>query len=260
MPKHSDLQPLGGYARQYLDLLSSLGRAMTTKESVFRVFERWLVSQGIRDIREITPELLSRWRVEMATGLHPRTVEGRLSEIRRFFLFLHSRGVLFKNPAESLLHEAVPRTLPYVFTVQDVRRLLTEGVAAIPYRYTGLRKWVQKTAYTLFHLLYATGMRRSEALGLRVRDLDFEARTIEIRKTKFHKERTIPIGSRAAQNLRAYLAERRARAGELLGTLCRRGVRDQAKVMLEDFVIRQAGPVRGDCRKRQRHPDGLQPR
>ncbi len=217
MPKHSNLQPLGGYARRYLDLLSSLGRVMATKESAFRVFERWLAAQGIRGIREITPEILGRWRVQMAHSLHPRTIEQRVSEIRRFFLFLHSRGVLFKNPAESLPHEAVPRTLPFVFTVEEVKRLLTQGVAAIPYRYAGLRKWVQKTAYTLFHLLYATGMRRSEALGLRVRDLDLEARTIAIHRAKFHKERTIPIGSRAAENLRAYLAERRARQGELLG-------------------------------------------
>lgn len=216
MPKNSDPQPLGGYARQYLDLLSSLGRVMTTKESVFRIFERWLVSQGIRDIREISSELLGRWQAQMTTGLHPRTVEGRLSEIRRFFLFLHSRGVIFKNPAESLPREAVPRTLPFVFTVNDVRRLLTEGVAAISYRYAGLRPWTRRTAYTLFYLLYAAGMRRSEALGLRIRDLDCEARTIEIRRTKFHKERTIPIGLRAAHNLRTYLAERRARQGELL--------------------------------------------
>jgi site-specific recombinase XerD len=217
MPKCSEPKPLGDHAEKYLALLESLGRVMASKESCFRLFEHWLVEAGIQGIDDITPEVLARWRTAMAARLHPNTAQHRLSEIRRFFLFLYSRGILRSNPAAALPHESVPRTPPFVFTVEAVKRLLTEGVAAIRFEHPGgLREYAQMTAYTLFHLLYATGMRRSEVLQLRVRDFDVLAGTLAIRKTKFHKERTIPLGARAAHNLRAYLAERRSRQGELL--------------------------------------------
>jgi integrase/recombinase XerD len=216
MPKIFDPGPLGEHALEYLHLLRALGRSMRTRESGFRTFALWLEKRGIRGITEVTADVLSAWRVEMAGRLHPRTLELRVGELRRFFLFLHSRGKIPRNPAETIPHSNPPRTSAHVFTVEEVRRLLKEGVAGITWtRNRGLEGFARLTAYTLFHLIYAAGLRRSEALGLVVRDLDLEERLLTIRKTKFYKERTIPIGRRAAQNLRAYLAERRLRQGEL---------------------------------------------
>ena len=207
MPKHSNPKPLGDHAKRYLDLLGSLGRVLTSPVSMFKLFERWLAQNGIEEIGQISSEHLGRWRLEMAARLHPRTVQLRTGQIRRFFLHLYSRGILSRDPARLLPHHHVPKTSSFVFTLGEIRRILTEGVAAFEVPY------VRITAYTLFHCLYATGMRRSEALNLEVADLDLGGQKLHIRRTKFHKERVIPIGNRVTENLRAYLRTRCRRNG-----------------------------------------------
>ena len=209
MPRSSEPNPLGNHARDYLALLESLGRVIRSTRSVFKLFAAWLAEHGVRDVREITPALLETWRVETAARNHPRTLEQKVQRIRRFFLHLFTRGVLAADPAALLPHRRVPRMDPFVFTLEEVRRLLTEGVAAIEVPFFRL------TAYTFFHLLYATGMRRSEALQLKVQDLDLETRTLHILRTKFHKERMIPFGNRALENLKTYLRARCERHGML---------------------------------------------
>lgn len=193
-------------------MLESVGRVIATQRSAFKLFAAWLARQGVRDVRAVTPEILGRWRTELSGQVHPRTLDQRVQMIRRFFLHLFTRGVLKSDPATLLPHVRVVRAAPFILTVEEVRRLLTEGVAAIQYPFFRL------TAYTLFHLLYATGMRRSEALRLEVRDLDLEGGTLHIRKTKFHKERLIPVGRRAMENLRIYLRARCERHGMLRAT------------------------------------------
>jgi site-specific recombinase XerD len=207
MPKHSNSKPLGDHAKRYLDLLGSLGRALKQPVGALRLLERWLLENGVHEIGQISPEHLGRWRLEMAARLHPRTVQARTGHIRRFFLHLYSRGILSSNPTRLLPHDHVPRPSSFVFTLEEIRRILTEGLRTFEVPF------VRITAYTLFHLFYATGMRRSEALNLEVADLDLGGQKLHIRRTKFHKERVIPIGKRVTENLRAYLRARCRRNG-----------------------------------------------
>lgn len=209
MPKRCEPGPLAKHIRDYIALLRSLARKATTVDSNLRAMDAWLARQKVTDIRAITGEVLCRWVAEESARLHPWTLGMRTADARRFFLHLYSRGILPANPAALLPLRPKPDYLPFVFTVDEVRKILTDGVAALREPFSRL------TAYTLFHLIYATGMRRSEALALRLRDFDFSEKLLHIRRTKFHKERKIPIGRRAIANLEAYLAERRRRHGPL---------------------------------------------
>lgn len=211
MPKRSrPAGPLAKPVREYLELLGSLGQKAHAVRSCLRMLGRWLATRRITRPREIVPSVLLEWQKDAAARLHPMTLSTYTGTVKRFFLHLYSRGILPTNPAALLAATFRPHYLPHVFTPEDVRRILTAGLAAFKDPFTCL------TAYTLFHLLYATGMRRSEALALRRSDMDLGERLLHIRRTKFHKERKIPIGARVAANLEAYLKERARRHGPLV--------------------------------------------
>jgi integrase len=90
---------------------------------------------------------------------------------------------------------------PFIFTAEQIRRLL-EYAAGLPPR-GSLRPW----AYcTLFSLLAVTGMRISEALGLRLEDVTPDG--LMIRKTKFQKSRILPLHPSTHAGLEKYLRNR----------------------------------------------------
>jgi integrase len=95
---------------------------------------------------------------------------------------------------------AVKHFTPYVFTAEEMRRLLA---AADDLRaYTA---WPQRSQVmpAIFRLLYGCGLRASEARGLRVRDVDLAEGLLTIRRAKFDKDRLVPL----ALPLSAYLQE-----------------------------------------------------
>ena len=105
-----------------------------------------------------------------------------------------------KNPARSLPSPRVPKTLPRAMTLPDTERLLDAGdEPPFPER-----------DRALFELLYATGMRVSEAAGLDLEDVDFASRLLRV-TGKGNKERVAPFGEAAEEALAAYLPIRRER-------------------------------------------------
>ena len=95
----------------------------------------------------------------------------------------------------------MPRTLPRALTLADTEDLLAEGRPdSVPER-----------ERALFELLYATGLRVSEAAGLDVEDLDLGSRLVRV-VGKGSKERIVPFGEEAEDALRAYLPVRAALA------------------------------------------------
>lgn len=90
-------------------------------------------------------------------------------------------------PPSDLLHHRPRRARPYLYSEQDIKRLLrpTEGLRPAG----GLRGF---TYATLLGLLVVTGLRISEALALWVKDVDLQQSLLTIRKTKFGKYAALP--------------------------------------------------------------------
>lgn len=80
------------------------------------------------------------------------------------------------------------RLTPHIYTDEETQQLLRHADCLVPLG--GLRPLMYRT---LFGLLAAVGLRLSEALKLRVGDVDLEAATITVRQSKFHKSRCLPI-------------------------------------------------------------------
>jgi integrase/recombinase XerC len=137
--------------------------------------------------------------------LSNRSLARHLSTLRSFFRWACREGHLEKSPAKGLPAPRVPRTLPRALTLRDTESLLeTEDEGALPER-----------ERALFELLYATGLRVSEAAGLDVEDVDLSSRLLRA-EGKGRKERIVPFGEAAEDALRAWLPVRlRLRRGSV---------------------------------------------
>lgn len=133
-------------------------------------------------------------------GLANRSLSRHLSTLRSFFRWACRQGYLAKSPARGLPAPRVPKSLPRALTLADTDSLLDapeEG--SFPERDSAL-----------FELLYATGLRVSEAAGLDLEDVDFSARMARV-VGKGGKERIVPFGEEAEASLRDYLPHRAER-------------------------------------------------
>ena len=138
--------------------------------------------------------------------LSNRSLARHLSTLRSFLRWACREGHLEKNPARGLASPRVPRTLPRAMSLPDTERLLSaEEETFVPER-----------ERALFELLYATGLRVSEAAGLDLEDVDLDGRLVRV-TGKGSRERIVPFGETAGDALRAYFPSRAAlrhRAGE----------------------------------------------
>lgn len=134
-------------------------------------------------------------------GLGPRSVARHLSAIRQFHRFLVREGHASEDPTSHLESPRPWHRLPTVLSSDEVDRLLACSERTTP---QGLRD------RAMLELLYASGLRVSELVGLRLADLDLAVGVVRV-LGKGHKERLVPLGDAAAQSLRAYLGDGRPR-------------------------------------------------
>lgn len=128
-------------------------------------------------------------------GLSKVTIARRIATIRSFFRFMHREGYVPANPALGLTRPKQDRRLPSFLSMEEAARLMEapkgDGFSAARDR-------------AILETLYSTGLRVSELVGLRVRDVDLiggSLRTVG----KGRKERLVPVGSYSIQAIRAYL-------------------------------------------------------
>jgi site-specific recombinase XerD len=150
-------------------------------------------------------------------GYARRTVQRRLSALRTFLRYLTREGVLTGTFLARLPMPKTRLTLPKVFTVDEMARLLAAAPPGDPFP---LRR------QALLELLYGAGLRIGEAHRLDVGDVDFAAREVRV-QGKGGRERLVPFGRPAAAALARYLEGERARLGPPRGALFlgRRGER-----------------------------------
>jgi len=134
-------------------------------------------------------------------GLSPRSVARHLAAIRQFHRFLVREGHSTDDPTAHLESPRPWRRLPTVLSSEEVERLLALRAATSP---QALRD------HAMLEVLYASGLRVSELVGLRLADLDLSVGVVRV-LGKGDKERLVPLGEVAVASLRAYLAHGRPR-------------------------------------------------
>jgi len=145
------------------------------------------------------PELQSYMEQLSANGLSARTAARRLSALRQFFRFLHGEGWRDDDPTAQLESPRQGRRLPKVLSEEEVDRLL--AAARSKQGPEGVR------LVALLELLYATGLRVSELVGLPYSAVAREPEMLLVRG-KGERERLVPIGAAARAALADYKAVR----------------------------------------------------
>lgn len=130
------------------------------------------------------------------------SIHRKVASLRTFFRFLCREGVMEMNPAKLVATPRVERTLPNHLSIEQMVRFIeTPDTETL----------LGKRDRSMLELLYASGLRVSELVGLNITDVDFTNLTVRV-KGKGRKERIVPFGQHALRALQDYLAVR----GELL--------------------------------------------
>lgn len=135
---------------------------------------------------------------EILKGKSKTTVARKLSTLRSFFSYLYSEGMIKFNPARVVLSVKTVKALPKFLTVDDAFRVVE---APSEDRFT-----VQRDR-AILEILYGSGIRVSELCGLNLDDIDLKEGLIKVRG-KGNKERIVPLGQKAKEALKKYLATR----------------------------------------------------
>jgi len=158
---------------------------------------------GVSTVEALTPGRFTTYASDLNTSgkFATATVRRRLASLRRFSRFLQRRGFLESDPFPPRLRAPRAEILPQAITYEEVTRLLAAPDTSTP---LGVRD------RALLETLYASGMRISECVGLKLANLDLNAGFARVRG-KGGKVRVCPLGDYAVDWLRRYLNEVRPR-------------------------------------------------
>lgn len=190
------------FIKDYLSYLQvEKGLSQNTLDSYqrdLRSLERFARKAG-REVRELSKSDLTAWvKGQAVEGASPVSVARRISSAKGFFNYLLRDGIITVAPHTELMGPGLPKKIPTYLQVEEVDALL----AVLDLRsQTGVRD------RAIIELLYATGVRVSELVNLRVSDLSLERALLSCRG-KGSKQRYIPLGKSAVASLRDYLGVR----------------------------------------------------
>jgi integrase/recombinase XerD len=169
--------------------------------------EVWAEAHGKR-IEELTRTNLREWIAELSRdGLAPSSVSRAVSAARGLYRFLMLDGHIKSHPAEDLSTPQRGAYLPRFLTEDEIERLLAAPDTSTA---EGLRD------RSILELMYATGLRISELVSMKLADVDIDGGLI-VCHGKGSKERRVPIGRSATHWLQQYMTVR-ARSGKAHAT------------------------------------------
>ena len=140
--------------------------------------------------------------------VQPVSLARKISAIRQFFQFCCLEKNFDKNPAEEITPPKIPQRLPRSLNMDEVNQILKAADEGLPYLGPDSED-LKARDRALFYLLYATGMRISEILGLTLHQLNLTSGYFRV-IGKGDKERITPFVPSASERLRTYLENHRA--------------------------------------------------
>jgi integrase/recombinase XerD len=168
----------------YLAMRRGLGFKLIQMECWLWDFAAFMEAQSALCV---TIELALHWAMQSADA-HPSCWAKRLTAVRCFARHRSAADPRTEIPVWGLLPYGPKRAKPYLCTEQEIEHLMQAAKALPPSN--GVRGW---TSYCLFGLLAVTGLRISEALALKRRDVDLQRGLLTIRGAKFNKCRLVPL-------------------------------------------------------------------
>lgn len=158
-------------------------------------FEDYLKARGVENVRDASSTDVVAYLMELKNeGKSKSTSNRKLSSIRSYFKFLIKEGVVSENPTEDIKTPRAPRKEIEFLTLEEVETLLDSPEASI--------KGIRDKA--ILEVLYATGIRVSELVELKVKDVNFRMGFVTC-SGSHGKARIVPMGTMARRALDNYM-------------------------------------------------------
>lgn len=155
----------------------------------------FLEGQGITEVEKVTKTSLNSYILFLEKqGKATTTISREMASMKAFFNYLYREERIRRDPSELLKSPKIEKKAPVILSVDEVNALLEQPGASSP-------KEIRDKA--MMELLYATGIRVSELIGLELRDLNMQVGYITCRDVQ--KERMVPFGKTTKQSLAVYL-------------------------------------------------------
>ncbi|RGN46702.1 MULTISPECIES: site-specific tyrosine recombinase/integron integrase [unclassified Bacteroides] len=151
-------------------------------------------------VEEVDSDLIRQWEISlMEKGYTSTSVNRKLSTLRSFYRFLLIRGKVEKDPVRKVTGPKNKKPLPSFLKEEEMNRLIDE--TDFGQGFIGCRDKM------IIEMFYATGMRRSELIGLNDVDVDFPASLVKV-TGKRNKQRLIPFADELRQSMEEYIKVR----------------------------------------------------
>lgn len=178
----------------------------------------------IKKLSDINHVLIRSWVVElMEQKISPRSVNRKITTLKTFYKYLLRQGIATENPMLKIMSPKTSKRLP-VFVEKDNMNTLIDTIA-FGDDLEGIRNKL------IIELFYATGIRLSELINLKLVNVDLEACQIKV-LGKRNKERIIPFSNEIKNSIQDYMDKKPGLPGEFLFQL------KSGKKMYEKFVYR----------------------
>ena len=185
--------------QDFISYLHNVKKTSANTESSYKrdltKFKKYFEMQGVDDVTKITATGLQSYILYLEkNNFAAATVSRSIAAIKALFHYLFKEGIVSEDVSESLKAPKIEKKLPEILTTNEVNRLLEQphGTSA---------KEIRDRA--MLELLYATGIRVSELIGLKIGDVNLQVGYIMCHDS--HKERVVPFGAPAKRALTDYL-------------------------------------------------------
>ncbi|MEJ6613340.1 MAG: tyrosine-type recombinase/integrase [Saprospiraceae bacterium] len=184
-----------------------------------------LETYEIKDIRKVSFFHIRSYIVDlMKNGMSAKSVNRKISSLRSFYKYLIKKSIVDKNPMLKVISPKIPKRLPDYVSKTDIESLFDSISLGDTYG--------ESRNYIVMLLLYNTGMRKSELIGLTEESIDFAQQRITV-LGKGNKQRIIPVTNDLLSKIRKYIQIRNqsfeSRKSSLLLT-------DKGKIMYPKLV------------------------
>jgi len=173
--------------------------SLASYRSDLKHFSAWLNKHKHPTLPLATEAALMAFVANLSTTLRASSQARYISTLRRYYRHLLARGRIAADPTLKIAMPAKPSRLPKVLSEKQVETLLAMPAVDTP---LGLRD------RAMLETLYATGLRVSELVGLKLHEVNFDMGVVRV-LGKGSKERLVPLGEEAIDRMRDYLAEAR---------------------------------------------------
>lgn len=186
------------YLSEYLEFIEIEKGLSTNTVNAYRRdlsgFLDFCTAKGIMGVEYIGRNHLNSYIMKLRQdNLNPRSVVRKIASLRGFFKWLCANGYINNNPASTLEQPKLPKRLPKVMTLQEIKEIFHSDL--------------DTEQNLIVELLYDCGLRVSELVNLKISDIDMKSKYIQC-IGKGSKERLIPFGKKAKDSVNKYLKER----------------------------------------------------